>query len=52
MRRSDHPLLTAADEAGLDAALSSLRAGNGRTWNQVQQTINAILRARVPAPKR
>jgi hypothetical protein len=45
LNASEHPpLLTADDEAGLHAALNSLRDGNGRTRDQVQQTIDAILR--------
>ena len=37
------PLLTDEEEAGLSAALASLRAGKGRTLEQVRQTIDAIL---------
>ncbi|HEX3757890.1 MAG TPA: hypothetical protein VHW23_04265 [Kofleriaceae bacterium] len=38
------PMLTDDEDAGLSAALASLRAGKGRTLEQVQQTIAAILR--------
>lgn len=38
------PLLTHDEESGLSAALASLHAGKGRTLEQVQQTIDAILR--------
>jgi len=38
------PLLTDDEDAGLGAALASLRAGKGRTLEQVRQTIDAILR--------
>lgn len=38
------PLLTPDEEAGLIAALASLQAGKGRTIEQVQQAIDAILR--------
>ena len=38
------PLLTDDQEAGLSAALASLHGGKGRTLEQVQQTIDAILR--------
>jgi hypothetical protein len=38
------PLLTEDEEAGLSAALASLRAEKGRTLEQVRQTIDAILR--------
>ena len=38
------PALTADEEEGLRAAMSSLRAGNGRSVEQVRQTIDAILR--------
>jgi hypothetical protein len=38
------PLLSPDEEAGLSTALASLRSGNGRTLEQVQQRINAILR--------
>jgi hypothetical protein len=37
------PLLTEEEEAGLSTALASLRAGKGRTLEQVWQTIDAIL---------
>jgi hypothetical protein len=37
------PLLTEEEDAGLSAALGSLRAGKGRTLDQVRQTIDAIL---------
>lgn len=37
------PLLTEDEDAGLSAALDSLRAGKGRTLEQVRQTIDAIL---------
>jgi hypothetical protein len=38
------PPLTADEEEGLRAAMSSLRAGKGRSVEQVRQTIDAILR--------
>jgi hypothetical protein len=38
------PLLTEDEDAGLSAALDSLRAGRGRTLEQVRQRIDAILR--------
>ncbi len=38
------PVLSAEDEKGLAEALASLRAGDGRTAEQVQQRIDAILR--------
>jgi hypothetical protein len=38
------PLLTQDEERGLCAALASLQAGKHRTLDQVQQTIDAILR--------
>jgi hypothetical protein len=38
------PLLTDDEEAGLSAALASLQAGQGRTLEQVRQTIDTILR--------
>ncbi|TMQ10813.1 MAG: hypothetical protein E6J90_34260 [Deltaproteobacteria bacterium] len=38
------PSLTDEEEAGLSTALASLRAGKGRTLEQVRQTIDAILR--------
>jgi len=37
------PLLTEEEEAGLSAALASLRAGKGHTLEQVRQKIDAIL---------
>ena len=37
-------LLTEDEDAGLSAALASLRAGKGRSLEQVRQTIDAILR--------
>jgi len=36
--------LTSEEEAGLEAALASLRAGKGRTLEQVRQTIDVALR--------
>jgi hypothetical protein len=38
------PLLSDEEEAGLSDALVSLKAGKGRTLEQVRQTIDAILR--------
>ena len=38
------PLLTEEEEAGLEAAFASMHAGRGRTIEQVQQTIESILR--------
>ena len=38
------PALTSDEEEGLAAALASLRAGEGRTSDQVRHTIDAILR--------
>lgn len=38
------PLLSADEEQGLAQALASLRAGKGRTADQVHQTIGSILR--------
>ena len=38
------PLLTEEEDAGLSAALASLRAGKGRSLEQVRETIDAILR--------
>jgi hypothetical protein len=38
------PLLTHDEETGLIAALASLQAGKGRTLEQVQQAVDAILR--------
>lgn len=38
------PLLTSEEEQGIAQALSSLRAGKGRTADQVRQTIDSILR--------
>jgi hypothetical protein len=38
------PPLTTDDEEGLRAAMASLRAGKGRTIDQVRQSIDAILR--------
>jgi hypothetical protein len=40
----ERPLLTEDEDAGLSAALASLRSGKGRTLEQVRQTIDAILR--------
>jgi hypothetical protein len=39
----DQPPLLTEEDAGLSAALASLRAGKGRTLEQVRQTIDAIL---------
>lgn len=38
------PSLTSEEEQGIAQALSSLRAGKGRTADQVRQTIDSILR--------
>jgi uncharacterized membrane protein len=38
------PALSPEDEEGLRQALASLRAGKGRTIDEVRQTINAALR--------
>lgn len=38
------PSLTTEEEQGIAQALSSLRAGKGRTTDQVRQTIDSILR--------
>jgi hypothetical protein len=38
------PPLTTDEEEGLRAAIASLRAGKGRTIDQVRQSIDAILR--------
>jgi hypothetical protein len=38
------PLLTPEEQDGLQRALDSLHAGNGRTREQVQHRIDAILR--------
>lgn len=40
----DAASLTGEEEQGIAQALSSLRAGNGRTSDQVRQTIDSILR--------
>jgi hypothetical protein len=40
----DQPVLTEDEDAGLSAALASLRGGKGRTLEQVRQTIDTILR--------
>lgn len=40
----DVPALTDEEEEGLRAALASLRAGKGRTIEQVRQTIDGVLR--------
>lgn len=40
----DAPELSQQDEDGLRQALASLRAGKGRTLEQVRQTIDAALR--------
>ena len=40
----EQPLLTEEEDVGLSAALTSLRAGRGRSLEQVRQTIDAILR--------
>lgn len=37
------PALASDEEEGLEQALASLRAGKGRTSEQVRQTIDAIL---------
>lgn len=38
------PSLTGDEDQGIAQALASLRAGNGRTPDQVRQTIDSILR--------
>ena len=38
------PALTADEDQGLADALASLRAGEGRTVDQVRQTIDSIVR--------
>jgi hypothetical protein len=38
------PELTENEEAGLQQALASLRSGNGRTLDQVRETIASVLR--------
>ena len=38
------PALTPEEDEGLSVALASLRAGGGRTIEQVRQTVDAILR--------
>ena len=38
------PSMSLEQELGIDAAIDSLDAGKGRTLEQVQQTIGAILR--------
>ncbi len=38
------PALTADEEKGLADALASLRAGEGRTLDQVRQTFGSVLR--------
>jgi hypothetical protein len=38
------PSLTSEEQQGIAQALSSLRAGKGRTADQVRQTIDSILR--------
>lgn len=38
------PALTPDEEQGLAEALGSLRAGEGRTVEQVQETVDSILR--------
>jgi hypothetical protein len=38
------PSLTSEEQQGVAQALSSLRAGKGRTADQVRQTIDSILR--------
>jgi hypothetical protein len=38
------PALTADEEDGLRVAMASLRAGKGRSVDQVRQTIDALLR--------
>jgi len=38
------PELTQEEDEGMRCALASLRAGKGRTIEQVRQTIDAILR--------
>jgi hypothetical protein len=38
------PALTPDEEQGLAEALTSLRAGEGRTLDQVRKTIDSILR--------
>lgn len=40
------PTLTNDEEQGLAEALASLRAGEGRTLDQVRQTIDPLLRRR------
>jgi hypothetical protein len=40
----DAASLTSEEEQGIAEALSSLRAGKGRTADQVRQTIESILR--------
>jgi hypothetical protein len=40
----DVPALTEEEDEGLRQALASLRAGNGRSNEQVRQRIDAILR--------
>ena len=40
----DPPALTLEEEEGLSVGLASLRAGKGRTLDQVRETIDAILR--------
>jgi len=40
----DVPALTAEEDEGLRQALASLRAGRGRSVDQVRQRIDAVLR--------
>jgi hypothetical protein len=42
----DAPELTEDEEEGIRQALASLRAGKGRTANQVRETIEAVFRNR------
>ncbi|MBA3465004.1 MAG: hypothetical protein H0T46_34030 [Deltaproteobacteria bacterium] len=42
-RVDNAPALTAGQEQGLAKSLGSLRAGEGRTIDQVRQTIDSIL---------
>jgi hypothetical protein len=39
----DAPLLTPEEEEGLERALASLRAGQGRSIDQVRQSIASVL---------
>lgn len=40
----DAPSLTSDEEQGIEQALASLRAGQGRTTEQVRQRIDSLLR--------